>query len=148
MSESQILQEIRDALKKAPALNGGFDRLIVTVDFIKEKQEESIGKIDAVHESLYTPGSGIHSKLQALESTVFQQGKEMNNLSNSVDELSKFKEATDKSLGLLKRTAGNEMENLDAVVKFKSNFDKLYWLLVTGVLTSLGKVFWDLFLKK
>lgn len=148
-AEAQVvLQEIRDTLKKAPALNGGFDRLIVTVDFIKEKQEESIAKIDVVHNSLYTPVSGVHSKLQAIEATVSQQGKDMSDLAETVEELVEFKKASEATNTLLKQTAGEKLEHLDAVVKFRNNFDRLYWLLVTGVLTSLGKVFWDLFIKK
>jgi hypothetical protein len=159
MPGTEILQEIRDTLKKAPALNGGFDRLLFSVENIKEKQAETTEHLKKINESLYDPDEGVHARLKVIEMTGEQQkqvlvnhvaidAKELEKIAESFEEFKEKQAETDIVLNKLKQTAGVNLENLDAVVKFRNNFDRLYWLLVTGVLTSLGKIFWDLFIKK
>lgn len=157
--DAQVLQEIRDTLKKSPALNGGFDRLLVTVEFIKEKQEETTDELKKMNLSLYNPETGVHTRLQSLEVHLKHQNEILSNhMHNDIKELEAVNEslsalvdkhdATDIVINRLKQTVGPNLESLDAIVKFRNSFDKLYWLLITGVVTSLGKIFWDLFIKR
>lgn len=158
-ASEMILQEIRDTLKKAPALNGGFDRLLFSVENIKEKQAETSEHLKKINESLFDPDDGVHARLKVIEITGEQQKqvlllhtavdvKELEKIAEYMEEFKEKQQETDQVLVKLKQTAGSNLENLEAVVKFRNNFDRLYWLLVTGVLTSLGKIFWDLFIKK
>ena len=54
-------------------------------------------------------------------------------------------EDTKKILVKIKEIGGGEgLVELETIVRFKKNFDKLFWLLVTGIVTTLGKFIFDL----
>jgi hypothetical protein len=57
----------------------------------------------------------------------------MNNISNEMG-----------TVRQLKKLVGDNLEELDGLVKFRKNFDKLYWLLVAGVVTTVIKIVFDI----
>ena len=49
-------------------VNGKFDRMIQTIDTVKEKQEEMADDILKIKEAVYNPDSGLYARLRSLES--------------------------------------------------------------------------------
>ena len=158
VSEEQLLAEIRDiksTLKSAPALNGGFDRLVVTVEHIKAKSEETSVQLTKLSEALYDPDSGVHARIKVVEALVESErqltklqtdtdAKLLEKLNSSLEEALEAKKVTER----LQTIAGTNLEDLDALVQFRKNFNKLYWLLVAGIISSFAKFFWDLLAKR
>lgn len=54
-------------------------------------------------------------------------------------------EDTKKILIKMKEIGGENLNELETIIKFKKNFDKLFWLLLTGIVTTVGKFLFDLF---
>ena len=49
-------------------VNGKFDRMIQTIDTVKDKQEEMADDVAKIKEAVYNPESGLYARLRALES--------------------------------------------------------------------------------
>ena len=48
-------------------INGKFDRMIQSIDIVKEKQEEMAEDIIKIKEAVYNPDSGLYARLRELE---------------------------------------------------------------------------------
>tara|TARA_R100000008_G_C3572833_1_gene163316 strand:- start:1209 stop:1487 length:279 start_codon:yes stop_codon:yes gene_type:complete len=48
-------------------INGKFDRMIQSIDTVKEKQEEMAEDIGKIKEAVYNPDSGLYARLRELE---------------------------------------------------------------------------------
>ena len=49
-------------------VNGKFDRMIQSIDTVKEKQDEKAEDIGKIKEAVYNPDSGLYARLRELES--------------------------------------------------------------------------------
>jgi len=49
-------------------VNGKFDRMIQSIDTVKEKQDEMAEDIGKIKEAVYNPDSGLYARLRELES--------------------------------------------------------------------------------
>tara|TARA_R110000824_G_scaffold134691_7_gene297735 strand:+ start:6989 stop:7267 length:279 start_codon:yes stop_codon:yes gene_type:complete len=49
-------------------VNGKFDRMIQSIETVKEKQEEMADDITKIKEAVYNPDSGLYARLRELES--------------------------------------------------------------------------------
>lgn len=149
-----VLMEIRDTLKKAPALNGGFDKLTIKIDNIESKQEEINDSLSEIRKALDEPKEGIHARLLLLEKVDENVEKTFETLKKADEEFIKDFKVTlsemnniSNEMGTvrqLKKLVGDNLEELDGLVKFRKNFDKLYWLLVAGVVTTVIKIVFDI----
>lgn len=158
----QMVGEIAKKINGAPALNGGFDRMMVIVEHIQEKQDEASRKINRIHEGLYEPDDGLYARVKMVENVASDFSKKqadhlatdekvLVNLNDSLkklvekdDELSKKVETTLR----LKRIAGDDLEKLEAVIQVKSMWlniwSKSIWLLSGGILAAVGKTIWEI----
>ena len=60
-----------DSTKNAVAwaeINGKFDRMLQSIDTVKDKQEEMADDISKIKEAVYNPDSGLYARLRELES--------------------------------------------------------------------------------
>lgn len=153
----EILTEIRDTLKKAPALNGGFDKMTVKIDNIESKQQEINESLSEIKTALDSPKDGIHARLLLLEKVDENVEKTFKSLKETNESFTKdlkvsLSELDNDVLNIktelivikqLKKITGDNLEELDGLVKFRKHFDKLYWLLVAGIVTSVIKIIFD-----
>lgn len=97
-------------------------------DFLKENNERS--KRESIE---------FKKELETLETNVV-------NIQKSVSKIEENNtEDTKKIIVKIKEIGGGEgLIELETIIKFKKNFDKLFWLLLTGVITTLGKFIFDL----
>ena len=49
-------------------MDGKFDRVIQTIDTVKDKQDEMADDIAKIKEAVYNPDSGLYARLRVLES--------------------------------------------------------------------------------
>ena len=49
-------------------MNGKFDRMLQSIDTVKDKQEEMADDITKIKEAVYNPDSGLYARLRELES--------------------------------------------------------------------------------
>src|SRR5574337_361683 len=133
------LRRVREVLDKAAVLNGGFDKVMLKLDHITEKQEETADKVNKIHDTLYEPDKGFFARVKSIEMTT----EAIKNKVNEQDEtkLTTHEQTTEK----LKKLAGEDLQDLASVMKLRKTFDKLFWLVVTGVGTMIGQIIWDIY---
>ena len=158
----QMVGEIAKKINGAPALNGGFDRMMVIVEHIQEKQDEANRKINRIHEGLYEPDDGLYARVKMVENVASEFSKKQAdhfttdekmfvNLNDSLKKLSEKDEELSKKVETtlrLKRIAGDDLEKLEAVIQVKSMWlniwSKIIWLLSGGILAAVGKTIWEI----
>ena len=62
------VSKIEDKVTSAKSLNGGFDKLLIEVEHIKESQAAVLEGVRGVKKNLYEPDSGLFSRVKELES--------------------------------------------------------------------------------
>ena len=158
--DREILDQINRKVQNSPVLNGGFDKLILTVEYIKEIQDKTANKVENISDALYEPMTGLFSRVQATEaktgSLEYQMETAAEACTDSVakidsvvkgltakdDSAQKLQDASD--LNRLRRIAGEDLQNLESAIKLQKSFQKLYWAAGLAVLTPLAKFVWDL----
>lgn len=161
--ELQLLVEsIANKINRAPALNGGFDRMLVIVEHIQDKQEQTANKLDKIHDGLYEPNDGLYARVKMVETVTADFAKKQaehlgydeKNMKEMNESLKKLTDI-DTDLGRkaettqrLKKIAGEDLEKLEAVIRVKSLWagvwSKAAWLLGGGILAAIGKTLWEL----
>lgn len=145
-----LVESIANKMNSSPALNGGFDKMLVMVEHIQEKQEETGEKVNKIHEGLYNPDTGLYARVKMIENTTELFGKNhaaiaanLKKLTAVDEDLTKKAETTSK----LKKIAGEDLEKLESVIKVKSAWSDIWtkaiWFVVGGSLAALGKAIWD-----
>jgi hypothetical protein len=61
------LEKVENKISNSAAMNGGFDKLMLQVEHIKEAQEDILEGIRGVKKNLYEPDSGLFSRVKELE---------------------------------------------------------------------------------
>jgi uncharacterized protein YaaN involved in tellurite resistance len=156
-----MVESIAQKINTSPVLNGGFDKMMVIVEHIQEKQQETSEKVDKIHDGLYNPDDGLYARVKLVETDIKQMVKShtahlaadeknmkefndsLKKLSSTDDDLSKKAETTSK----LKKIAGDDLEKLESVIKVKSAWGdwlgKAVWLIVGGAFAAIGKAIWE-----
>lgn len=162
---SENLQEILQELKKissAKVMNGGFDRLVGEVAQVKEMQAKlnidfeahkiNDDRIETKLDRLYDPETGIYTQLRKTEAVVSNLNEKVSSLKmvddkifNKLDAVTEQSAQTAKELGDIKKITGEEHKELQKAVKLTRGAWWLGGLAITGLLSALGKLLWDLF---
>jgi DNA-binding ferritin-like protein len=143
----KLLEDINQRLKESPAMNGGFTRLTADVKEIKEKIDR-----------LYDPETGTYAKMHRISLSTEQFDKDLKeHIQEDLEEnkqinenLQKIEEdikTVSKNLDSIKKleeiSGGKSLEDLNSLLKFRKNFDKLFWLLLASLVGSFGKIVWE-----
>lgn len=154
----ELLSKISKKIESSAVLNGGFDKLVLAVDHIKEKQNQQTEKLD----KLYDPDTGLFSRVKQLENDLqlldknFSTYTETNtqNFERIEEKLEKIesvnKTATD-ALGItkrLQRIAGEDLQDLNKTIELHKRFSNIYWALIALVITGLGNLIWQIVIRK
>jgi hypothetical protein len=133
-------------LASAKSLNGGFDKLLVEVEHIKETQDEILQGMRGIKKSIYEPDSGLFSRVKQLEvesDRRMEYVKETKPALEFAKELVGWKQHADKEL--------EEMEKLRLEVaelrSWRINISKLIWLIATAAGGVWVKLFMDFMMK-
>ena len=61
------VEKVENKISNAKSMNGGFDKLMIEVEHIKEAQADILDGVRGVKQNLYEPDSGLFSRVKELE---------------------------------------------------------------------------------
>jgi type I site-specific restriction endonuclease len=140
--------------------------MLVIVEHIREKQDDTTEKINKIHDDLYEPDDGLYARVKMVEAiaadfakkqtehlatderTLISLNESLKKLSEKDDDLGKKAETTLR----LKKIAGEDLEKLESMIRVKNIWlniwSKAVWLLGGGVLAAIGKTVWEIISRK
>lgn len=153
MSQDQLLKLMLEKLEKvenkvvnAPAMNGGFDKLLNEVDHIRKTQKDILEGVRGVKQNLYEPDSGLFSRVKELE---MESQRRLEFIQESKPALEFSKE-----LVVWKRQADKDLADFEKLqIEFaklqdwKSGAQRVIWLIATAAGGMWVKHFMDLVMK-
>ena len=149
----EILKVVLDKVEKmehkisnAQSMNGGFDKLLMEVEHIKETQVTILEGVRGVKQNLYEPDSGLFSRVKELET---ESARRMEFIQESKPALEFSKE-----LAVWKKQADKDLEQFEKLqVEFeklkewKHGMQRVIWLIATAAGGMWVKHFMDLMMK-
>jgi hypothetical protein len=142
----QKVENMEHKISSAPSLNGGFDKLLIEVQHIKEVQSDVLEGVRGVKKNLYEPDSGLFSRVKELE---MESSRRMEYIIETKPMIAQAQE-----LILWKKEASkdiNELESLrlemSKLQEWKAGMSKVVWLIATAAGGMWVKHFMDLMMK-
>jgi hypothetical protein len=140
------VSKIEDKVTSAKSLNGGFDKLLIEVEHIKESQAAVLEGVRGVKKNLYEPDSGLFSRVKELESESKIRAAYIKETKPALE--------FSKELQIWKKHADKELEQFEALhIEFeklkdwKQGAQKVIWLIATAAGGMWIKHFMDLMMK-
>lgn len=140
------VENMEHKMSSAQSLNGGFDKLLLEVQHIKEVQSDVLDGVRGVKKNLYEPDSGLFSRVKELE---MESSRRMDYIIETKPLLAQAQE-----LILWKKEAAkdiNELEDLrlemSKLQEWKAGMSKVIWLVATAAGGMWVKHFMDLMTK-
>ena len=140
------VEKVENKISNAKSMNGGFDKLMIEVEHIKETQSDILDGVRGVKQNLYEPDSGLFSRVKELE-TESQRRQEFIRESKPALEFS-------KELVVWKKKADKDLEDFEKMqIEFaklqdwKSGAQRVIWLVATAAGGMWVKHFMDLMMK-
>jgi hypothetical protein len=140
------VEKMEAKISNAKSMNGGFDKLLIEVEHIKEAQGDILEGVRGVKKNLYEPDSGLFSRVKELE---MESARRMDYIIETKpivgqhQELLHWKKEAQKDL--------DDVEGLRLEVAklqdWKSGMQKVIWLLATAAGGIWVKHFMDLMMK-
>lgn len=156
-----MVQSIATKLNNSSVLNGGFDKMMIVVEHIQEKQEETANRVQEIHEGLYHPDDGLYARVRMVEiaaksmvetqsdhletdeKNMVEINASLKKLVSTDDVLTKQAETTQK----LKRISGEDLEKLAEIIEVKTSWTdgwkKFIWLIIAAVVGGAAKPLWE-----
>jgi len=142
----QKVENMEQKIASAQSLNGGFDKLLLEVEHIKESQADILEGVRGVKRNLYEPDSGLFSRVKELE---MESARRMDYIIETKpivgehQELLHWKKEAQKDL--------DEVEGLRLEVAklqdWRAGMQKIVWLIATAAGGMWVKHFMDLMIK-
>ena len=140
------VEKMEAKISNAKSMNGGFDKLLLEVEHIKESQTDILEGVRGVKRNLYEPDSGLFSRVKELEMESARRMDYINETKPIVgehQELLHWKKEAQKDL--------DEVEGLRLEVAklqdWRSGMQKIVWLIATAAGGMWVKHFMDLMIK-
>ena len=139
----QKVENMEQKIASAQSLNGGFDKLLLEVEHIKEAQVDILEGVRGVKRNLYEPDSGLFSRVKELEMESTRRQEYITETKPIVGQ--------HQELLLWKREAQKDLDEVEGlrleVAKlqdWKSGMQKVIWLIATAAGGMWVKHFMDL----
>ena len=137
------VEKVENKISNAKSMNGGFDKLMIEVEHIKDTQSDILDGVRGVKQNLYEPDSGLFSRVKELES----EAKIRNAYVKETKPALEFA----KELQVWKKHADKELEQFEKLqIEFaklqdwKDGAQKVIWLVATAAGGMWVKHFMDL----
>ena len=141
----QKVENMEQKIASAQSLNGGFDKLLLEVEHIKEAQVDILEGVRGVKRNLYEPDSGLFSRVKELEMESSRRQEyitETKPIVGQHQELLHWKKEAEKDLGEVERLRVEVAKLQD----WKQGIQKVIWLIATAAGGMWVKHFMDLML--
>ena len=140
------VESVELRLANAKSLNGGFEKLLVEVEHIKETQDEILQGMRGIKKSIYEPDSGLFSRVKQLE---IESDRRLEYVKETKPALEFAKE-----LVVWKQHADKEFEELEKIRlelaelrSWRISSSKLIWVIATAAAGVWAKLFLDFMMK-
>ena len=140
------VEKMETKISNAKSMNGGFDKLMIEVEHIKETQSDILDGVRGVKQNLYEPDSGLFSRVKELESEAKIRNAYVKETKPALDFA--------KELVVWKKHADKELEQFEKLqIEFaklqdwKDGAQKVIWLIATAAGGMWVKHFMDLMMK-
>ncbi len=140
------VESVELRLANAKSLNGGFEKLLVEVEHIKETQDEILQGMRGIKKSIYEPDSGLFSRVKQLE---IESDRRLEYVKETKPALEFAKE-----LVVWKQHADKEFEELEKIRlelaelrSWRISSSKLIWVIATAAAGVWVKLFLDFMMK-
>lgn len=133
VTEKELLETLIKKLGDSSALNGGFDKLVLMIEHVQERQEDSNKKLDKVSEALYDPDTGLFSRVKKIEQKLDTNIDELEKKVRVVPDVKSEVEDLKKFQASLESIAGKQLEELQSLVKLRKNLSNIYWALLVSL---------------
>lgn len=164
LDNDKKLDELLEIIRRAPALNGGFDKLsdsiseiknsnmelLYELQTVKAKQDNHTTKINEMQDALYDPDSGLYKRISAVLNEVDFQQKNISLIKDKTSLLESKNNIFAEKIGkieqrheTLEKIAGENLEDLRSTISTKKNMLRVTWLLITGATAGIAKFLWD-----
>ncbi len=137
------VEKMETKISNAKSMNGGFDKLLIEVEHIKEAQGDILEGVRGVKRNLYEPDSGLFSRVKELENESERR--------NEFIQESKPALEFSKELQLWKKKADKDLEDFEKMqIEFaklqdwKQGAQRVIWLIATAAGGMWVKHFMDL----
>lgn len=137
------VEKMEAKISSAKSMNGGFDKLLVEVEHIKEAQVDILEGVRGVKRNLYEPDSGLFSRVKELE---MESARRMDYIVETKPMLTEHQE-----LLHWRKEAQKDLDEVEGlrleVAKlqdWKSGMQKVIWLVATAAGGMWVKHFMDL----
>ena len=137
------VEKVENKISNAKSMNGGFDKLMIEVEHIKETQADILDGVRGVKQNLYEPDSGLFSRVKELESESKIRAAYVKETKPALDFA--------KELVVWKKHADKELEQFEKMqIEFaklqdwKDGAQKIIWLVATAAGGMWVKHFMDL----
>ena len=137
------VEKVENKISNAKSMNGGFDKLMIEVEHIKETQAAVLEGVRGVKQNLYEPDSGLFSRVKELESESKIRAAYVKETKPALDFA--------KELVVWKKHADKELEQFEKMqIEFaklqdwKDGAQKIIWLIATAAGGMWVKHFMDL----
>jgi hypothetical protein len=140
------VEKMETKISNAKSMNGGFDKLMLEVEHIKDTQTDILEGVRGVKQNLYEPDSGLFSRVKELETESLRR----------LEYVKESKPALEfaKELQLWKKKADKDLEDFEKMqIEFaklqdwKDGAQKVIWLVATAAGGMWVKHFMDLMMK-
>ena len=140
------VEKMETKISNAKSMNGGFDKLMLEVEHIKDTQSDILDGVRGVKQNLYEPDSGLFSRVKELESDA--------KIRNAYVQETKPALEFAKELQLWKKKADKDLEDFEKMqIEFaklqdwKQGAQRVIWLIATAAGGMWVKHFMDLMMK-
>ena len=140
------VENMEHKMSNAQSLNGGFDKLLLEVQHIKEVQSDVLDGVRGVKQNLYEPDSGLFSRVKELE---MESSRRLDYINETKPIIAQHQE-----LILWKREAKKDIEEVEDLrmdmahfKEWKAGISKVIWLVATAAGGMWVKHFMDLMTK-
>jgi hypothetical protein len=125
------VEKMETKISNAKSMNGGFDKLMMEVEHIKDTQTDILEGVRGVKQNLYEPDSGLFSRVKELESESRVRAAYVQETKPALDFA--------KELQVWKKKADKDLEDFEKMqIEFaklqdwKAGAQKVIWLIATA----------------
>jgi TolA-binding protein len=154
----EMIRSINDKIQKAEVLNGGFNELKLNVTDIRHAQikmeleiksiraQESQlkEKIEEINEAVYDPDNGIYRRINESMTLDKIRDEKIDGVIAKIAKVENILKPIEKTEEDLKKIAGNDLKELQSIVKTRQVIDRMFWIMLTALVGGAAKILWDL----
>ena len=140
------VEKVENKISNAKSMNGGFDKLLIEVEHVKEAQGDILEGVRGVKRNLYEPDSGLFSRVKELETESDRRNEFIKESKPALD--------FSKELVVWKKKADKDLEDFEKMqIEFaklqdwKQGAQRVIWLIATAAGGMWVKHFMDLMMK-